>query len=99
MRTAHEPSVERPRTSPVAEGSRSLRRDARTHRHSPSPVHRPAQHTMSITIAGTEFANHSYDERGDVLHVDVEGMTAAAFRRTQTQRPKATGSSGMQTGA
>jgi hypothetical protein len=28
---------------------------------------------MSITIAGIEFANHSYDERGDVLYVDVEG--------------------------
>jgi hypothetical protein len=28
---------------------------------------------MSITIAGIEFANHSYDERGDVLYVDVKG--------------------------
>lgn len=28
---------------------------------------------MSITIAGIEFPNHGYDERGDVLYVDVEG--------------------------
>lgn len=28
---------------------------------------------MSITIAGIEFPNHSYDERGDVLYVDREG--------------------------
>lgn len=28
---------------------------------------------MSITIAGTEFPNHGYDERGDVLYVDVDG--------------------------
>lgn len=28
---------------------------------------------MSITIAGIRFANHSYDARGDVLYVDVEG--------------------------
>ena len=30
---------------------------------------------MSITIAGIEFANHSYDDRGDVLYVDVEGYS------------------------
>jgi len=30
---------------------------------------------MSITIAGIEFANHSYDERGDVLYVDVDGYS------------------------
>jgi uncharacterized protein YuzE len=26
---------------------------------------------MSVTIAGIEFENHSYDERGDVLYVDT----------------------------
>lgn len=34
---------------------------------------------MSITIAGTEFANHSYDERGDVMYVDVEGYDGSSF--------------------
>jgi hypothetical protein len=34
---------------------------------------------MSITIAGTEFAKHSYDERGDVLYVDVEGYDGSSF--------------------
>lgn len=28
---------------------------------------------MSIVIAGIEFDHHGYDERGDVLYVDVEG--------------------------
>jgi len=28
---------------------------------------------MSITVAGIVFANHSYDERGDVLYADVKG--------------------------
>ncbi len=30
---------------------------------------------MSVTIAGNEYANHSYDERGDVLYVDVKGYS------------------------
>ena len=30
---------------------------------------------MSVTIAGIDFANHSYDDRGDVLYVDVEGYS------------------------
>jgi len=30
---------------------------------------------MSITIAGIELANHPYDERGDVLYVDVDGYS------------------------
>jgi hypothetical protein len=34
---------------------------------------------MSITIAGIEFAIHSYDERGDVLYVDVEGYDGNKF--------------------
>ena len=34
---------------------------------------------MSITIAGIEFANHSYDERGDVLYVDVKGYDGSDF--------------------
>lgn len=33
---------------------------------------------MSITIAGIEFANHLYDERGDVLYVDVKGCDGGA---------------------
>jgi YD repeat-containing protein len=28
---------------------------------------------MSVTIAGTEFASHHYDERGDVLYLNAEG--------------------------
>jgi len=28
---------------------------------------------MSITVADIEFENHEYDERGDVLYVDVRG--------------------------
>jgi len=34
---------------------------------------------MSITIAAINFANHSYDERGDVLYVDVEGYDGTRF--------------------
>ena len=34
---------------------------------------------MSITIAGIVFANHSYDERGDVLYVDVNGYDGSTF--------------------
>lgn len=30
---------------------------------------------MTLTIAGIKFANHSYDDRGDVLYVDVEGYS------------------------
>lgn len=30
---------------------------------------------MSVIIAGIEFANHSYDEHGDVLYVDTQGYT------------------------
>jgi YD repeat-containing protein len=26
-----------------------------------------------VTIAGTEFANHHYDKRGDVLYLNAEG--------------------------
>ncbi len=33
---------------------------------------------MSLTIAGTEFANHEYDDRGDVLYLDVEGYKGGA---------------------
>jgi YD repeat-containing protein len=29
--------------------------------------------TMSVTIAGTEFPNHHYDQRGDVLYLNAEG--------------------------
>ena len=28
---------------------------------------------MSVTIAGTTFANHEYDARGDVLYLTVDG--------------------------
>jgi uncharacterized protein YuzE len=35
---------------------------------------RPAKDAaMSVTIAGIGFANHDYDERGDVLYLSVEG--------------------------
>lgn len=34
---------------------------------------------MSVTIAGVDFANHSYDERGDVLYVDVAGYDGSTF--------------------
>lgn len=29
--------------------------------------------TMSVTIAGTQFAHHHYDDRGDVLYLNTEG--------------------------
>ena len=35
---------------------------------------------MSISIAGIEFGPHSYDERGDVLYVDVEGYKGPSCR-------------------
>lgn len=34
---------------------------------------------MSLKIAGIEFANHDYDERGDVLYVDVDGYDGSKF--------------------
>jgi hypothetical protein len=33
---------------------------------------------MSVTIAGIEFANHEYDDRGDVLYLDIEGYNGRA---------------------
>lgn len=33
---------------------------------------------MSLTIADIEFANHDYDDRGDVLYLDVEGYKGGA---------------------
>jgi uncharacterized protein YuzE len=33
---------------------------------------------MSLTIAGIEFANHDYDDRGDVLYLDIEGYKGGA---------------------
>ena len=35
---------------------------------------------MSISIAGIEFDHHSYDERGDVLYVDVKGYKGPSPR-------------------
>jgi YD repeat-containing protein len=29
--------------------------------------------TMSLTIAGIDFAQHHYDDRGDVLYLNAEG--------------------------
>lgn len=37
---------------------------------------------MSVTIAGTNFDHHHYDERGDVLYLsvaDYQGPPATAF--------------------
>jgi len=33
---------------------------------------------MSITLAGTEFAHHHYDDRGDVLYLSVDGHDGSA---------------------
>lgn len=33
---------------------------------------------MSLTIAGIEFANHEYDDRGDVLYLDIAGYKGGA---------------------
>ena len=33
---------------------------------------------MSVTIAGIEFENHEYDERADVLYLDVEGYAGGS---------------------
>jgi hypothetical protein len=33
---------------------------------------------MSITIADTQFAQHHYDDRGDVLYVSVDGYKGDA---------------------
>lgn len=46
---------------------------------------------MSVTIAGIEFANHSYDERGDVLYVDVDGYDGADFSRHAWASPEGHG--------
>lgn len=35
---------------------------------------------MSINIAGIEFDNHEYDERGDVLYADVTGYRGPSPR-------------------
>jgi hypothetical protein len=32
---------------------------------------------MSVTIAGIDFAHHDYDERGDVLYLNVAGYDGA----------------------
>lgn len=53
---------------------------------------------MSITIAGVDFANHSYDDRGDVLYVDVAGYDGSTSRHTRTRARKAMASSSMKTG-
>jgi hypothetical protein len=34
---------------------------------------------MSVTLAGIEFAHPHYDDRGDVLYLNVEGYEAAPF--------------------
>lgn len=34
---------------------------------------------MSITVAGTEFAHHHYDDRGDVLYLSIEGYDAGGL--------------------
>jgi uncharacterized protein YuzE len=33
---------------------------------------------MSLKIAGIEFTNHEYDDRGDVLYLDIEGYNGGA---------------------
>jgi hypothetical protein len=52
---------------------------------------------MSVTIAGIEFDNHSYDERGDVLYVDTP-TTTRAIRRMPMPLRKVMASSGTRTG-
>lgn len=39
---------------------------------------------MSVTIAGIEFENHEYDERGDVLYLDVKGYKGPPARAYAT---------------
>jgi uncharacterized protein YuzE len=34
---------------------------------------------MSVTIAGIEFEDHEYDDRGDVLYVAVKGYDAGGL--------------------
>jgi hypothetical protein len=42
---------------------------------------------MSVTIAGTTFDSHEYDDRGDVLYL-AWGLRAG--RRERLRRPKGT---------
>jgi uncharacterized protein YuzE len=35
---------------------------------------------MAVTVLGTTFAHHEYDERGDVLYLDVEGYEGPPAR-------------------
>ena len=46
---------------------------------------------MSIKIAGIEFANHAYDERGDVLYVDVDGYDGSKFSPHSCASPEGHG--------
>jgi len=39
---------------------------------------------MSVTIADIEFENHEYDERGDVLYLDVKGYKGPPARAYAT---------------
>lgn len=39
---------------------------------------------MSVTVAGTAFENHKYDERGDVLYLSVAGYTGPPARAYAT---------------
>ncbi len=38
----------------------------------------PGGHVMNVTIAGTTFDQHEYDERGDVLYLSAGPPRAAA---------------------
>ena len=51
----------------------------------------PRRNKMRITIAGNEFANHSYDERGDVLYVDIEGYDGSTFSSQTDATPEGPG--------
>lgn len=49
-------------------------------RNRTGPGDRPTfETTMSVTLAGIEFAQHHYDDRGDVLYVSVEGYDGSTF--------------------
>ena len=39
---------------------------------------------MTVTIAGIRFDHHEYDERGDVLYLDVEGYQGNPARAFAT---------------
>lgn len=67
------------------EGCRRLQRYPRLGSDGPHPGRQPpATSPMSITIAGTTFEHHHYDQRGDVLYLSVEHYEGSPTRALST---------------